>query len=225
MRTPIILINFKNYEKAVGKNAVKLAKICEKVAKETRTNIVAVVNPIDLRAVASSVKIPVFAQHIDPIEYGKHTGHILPELVKQAGAKGTLINHSEFRLQPDQIKKAVKRAKLLKLTTVVCASTPKIAAAVAKFHPDFIAIEPPELIGSEKSVSSAKPEIILKTIAMVRKVAKIPVICGAGVKDKNDVIVALKLGSVGVLAASHIAQASNPEKPLRELALGTKHGT
>ena len=41
LKTPLIIVNFKTYKSATGKNAEQLAKICEKVAKQTKIN-----NPI-----------------------------------------------------------------------------------------------------------------------------------------------------------------------------------
>ena len=37
---PILIINFKTYEKATGNNALKLAKICDKVSKQTKIKII-----------------------------------------------------------------------------------------------------------------------------------------------------------------------------------------
>ena len=215
-----MVVNFKSYEQGSGQNAIKLAKICQAVAKSTKKSIVVAVQEADIYRISQAVSIPVFAQHIDPITAGAHTGHTLPETIKESGAHGTLINHSEDRMELKQIKEAITRAKQVGLLTIVCASTPEIATKVADFEPDMIAIEPPELIGGETSVSTAKPEIISETINKVHKIKRIPVICGAGIKDKNDVIIALKLGAVGVLPSSHVVKAKNPEAILKELVQG-----
>jgi triosephosphate isomerase len=219
---PVFIINFKAYKEGVGKRALLLALTCEKVGKECNVDMIVAVQEQDIYRISSQVDIPVFTQHIDPISFGAFTGHELPEGMKESGASGTLINHAEHKLDIDTIKKTVERAKEVGLKTVVCANTPELAAKVAEFNPDYIAIEPPELIGSETSVSTAKPEIITDTIRMVKKVKDIPILCGAGIKDKNDIIVALKLGAAGILAASHIVKAKDPEKVLRELAEGAK---
>ena len=85
----MIITNFKTYESATGENAIRLAKIHEMVAKETDMDIQVAVQAVDLMKVAESVDIPVLAQHIDPVGFGSHTGHIMPEAVKAAGAIGT----------------------------------------------------------------------------------------------------------------------------------------
>src|SRR3989338_4472994 len=123
LKLPVIIINFKSYKSATGANAVKLAKICEMVAMQKKVTIAVAVQAPDIYRVAESVKIPIFAQHIDAVEYGKHTGAILAEDVRQDGASGTLINHSEHALAPALIKKTVAHAKKNKLITVVCSPT------------------------------------------------------------------------------------------------------
>lgn len=214
---PVLLVNFKAYQQGVGANAVRLAKICEKVAKETGKSIAVAVQDADLYHVAHEVSIPVFAQHLEPITPGSHTGHDLPEGIKETGAAGCLLNHSEDRMRIDLIEEAVKVAKKLGLACCVCANDAAIAEAVATFEPDLVAVEPPELIGGDVSVSSAQPEVITDSLAKVNKVADVPVLCGAGVNSKADVRKAIELGSKGVLVASAIVKAEDPERVIREM--------
>jgi len=212
---PFILINVKTYKQATGTNAVKLAKICEKVAKKKRVPVIICVQTADISRVASSVKIPVWAQHVDNIDYGRNTGFVLPQSVKSAGAKGTLLNHAEHKLNYKVLAETVKRCRKLKLTTMVCAANKKEAAIVAHYNPDFIAIEPPALIGTGISVSTAKPGIITSAIKAVK--GKAPVVCGAGITNGEDVKKALELGTKGALVASAFAKAKNPESILKDL--------
>ena len=215
----VLIINFKTYPQGTGETAVDLAKIAEKVANETGKDIILAVDAVDLEEVAEAVKIPVFAQHIDAVEFGSHTGSIVPEVVKEAGATGTLINHSERRLDREVIQKTVQRAKQAGLRVCICAQTPDEAAELSDLHPEFVAYEPPELIGGEISVSSAKPEVIKEAVDKVKaRNPDVKVLAGAGVKDANDVRIALQLGAEGVLAASHIVKAKDPEKIIKEMA-------
>ena len=66
--------------------------------------------------------------------------------------------------------------------------------------------------------------MITDTIDKVNSVNSVPVLCGAGVKDCKDVAVAIKLGAVGVLVASHVVKAEDPAEILLELARGIKNG-
>jgi len=216
---PMILVNFKTYREATGLKAVALAKIAEKVSRETGVCIAVAPQYSDLYRVVSEVSIPVFSQHIDPIEPGAYTGHILAEAVKEAGAIGSLINHSEKRMQLADIDICVKRCRSLGLISLVCTNTPEVSAAAAALNPDIIAYEPPELIGTGIPVSKAKPEAVTDALKLVNAVnPKVIVLCGAGISKGEDVKVALQLGTKGVLLASGVVKAKDPYSILREMA-------
>jgi triosephosphate isomerase len=219
VRTPMIIVNFKSYIEATGRRAVELAKSAEKVCNETGVFIGVAPQFADIAQVAKSVGIPVFAQHIDPIKPGSYTGHVLAESVKEAGATGTLINHSERQLKLSDINEVIRIAREKGLLSVVCANDPNISLAVATLKPDVMAVEPPELIGTGIPVSKAKPEVVLNTVKLVRKVnRKVIILCGAGISSGEDVAAALRLGAQGVLVASGVVKAKDPYTILSEFA-------
>ncbi|MBX5329082.1 MAG: triose-phosphate isomerase [Candidatus Bathyarchaeota archaeon] len=219
----MIIVNFKAYSEATGRKAVELAKKAEKVNEETSVYIGVAPQFADIAAVAKAVKIPVFAQHIDPIRPGSFTGHVLAESVKEAGAVGTLINHSERQLKLSDINEAIAITREQGLLSVVCANDPNVSAAVAALKPDIIAVEPPELIGTGIPVSKAKPEVVTGTVKLVREVnSEVTILCGAGITRGEDVKAALKLGTQGVLVASGIVKAKDPYTVLREFAEAAK---
>jgi triosephosphate isomerase (TIM) len=223
LQPPIIIVNFKTYLEATGQKAVELAKQAERASKETGVYIAVAPQFIDIKAVADAVEIPVYAQHIDPIKPGSNTGHILAEAVKQAGAVGTLINHSEKQLKLADIDAVIMLAKEHDLISCLCTNNPTTSASAAYLCPDIISIEPPELIGTGVAVSKAQPDAVTNTIKLVRKVNDEAVIlCGAGISNGEDVAVALKLGTHGVLVASGIVKAKNPYMMLREFADSAK---
>jgi triosephosphate isomerase len=215
---PILLVNLKTYEQGTGENALKIAKAADSLANN-EVEIVLAVQPADIKMISDSVKIPVFSQHTDPIKYGSNTGWILPESVKSAGAAGTLLNHSERQINLETIRNSIARCRELGLRIVVCADTPDKAKEVASLKPDYIAIEPPELIGGDISVSKAKPEVITESVENVEPFG-IPVLCGAGVKNKEDVKKAKELGAKGILVASGVVKSENPEGAIRDLLDG-----
>lgn len=217
MKLPVVIVNFKATEEAVGGRAVMLAKLCESVASSTGASVAVAVQAVDLVPVLGAVRIPVLAQHVDAVGYGSHTGHLPPALVKQLGAAGTLLNHSEHRLPKDVLQRSIAKAKEAGLWVCACAETPEDAAAVAKLGPDVVAIEPPELIGGDISVSVARPEVLTQA---TKKVKDVPVLCGAGVKSTQDVAIAKKLGTRGILVASGITKAKDPAAALRGLIEG-----
>jgi len=218
LKEPIVAINFKTYAQATGEGALRIAKAAEKIYKETGVTIVVAPQLADLYRIAQEVEIPVFAQHIDPIKPGSHTGHVLPEAVKEAGAVGTLLNHSENRMILADLEVAIRRSEEVGLMTMVCSNNPAVSAAVAALNPDYVAVEPPELIGTGIPVSKAKPEVITDTVELVKKVnPDVKVLCGAGISTGEDVKKALELGTVGVLLASGVTKAKDPEKAIWDL--------
>lgn len=213
---PVIVVNFKTYEEASNDNALKLAKECENVS----TEIVACVNSLDFKEVAKNVSIPVFTQHIDLAKYGSCTGKIVPEIAKSAGAVGTLLNHSEDRYDKETLRQVIAKCKKQGIYTIVCSQDCEESVEIAKMSPDAIAVEPPELIGGDISVTTANPAIVSDTVKAVKEVADIPVLCGAGVKTKEDVRKSIELGAMGVLLASGVTKATDPESVLKDLNEG-----
>ncbi len=172
----------------------------------------------DLRILSQEVNIPILAQHIDPVDAGGHTGSMLLECAKEAGASGTLINHSEQRMQLADIEIVVNKINTANMTSVVCTNNILTSAAAAAMKPNFVAIEPPELIGSGIPVSQAEPKIVEGSVAAIKEVnSNVRVLCGAGISTGEDMKAALELGSEGVLLASGIILAPDPKKALLDL--------
>ncbi len=219
IRYPLILVNLKTYQEGMGVNAIKFAKLAESIYEKTGISIAIAPQLVDLEAVADSSETPVFAQHVDPVKYGKFTGNVLPESVADAGGSGTLLNHSERQIPLEVIAESVKRAREAELETVVCVDTVEKARQVAALEPDAIAIEPPELIGSGIPVSKAQPEIVRDAVEAVKNInPKVKVLCGAGITNGDDASAALDLGAEGILVASGVVKADDPYKALLELA-------
>uniref|UniRef100_A0A7C3WTZ6 Triosephosphate isomerase n=1 Tax=Thermofilum pendens TaxID=2269 RepID=A0A7C3WTZ6_THEPE len=215
---PLVLINFKAYSEASGRRGLQLAQVAQKVSRETGITIAVAPQLTDLAFIASQVEIPVFSQHVDDVNPGSYTGHVTLEAVKDAGAAGTMVNHSEKRVRADQVDVIVKKARQLGLVTVVCTNTPEVTAAMAALGPDMVAIEPPELIGTGIPVSKAKPEVVTTSVDLVKRVnPNVKVLCGAGITTGDDVAAALRLGTVGVLLASGVVKAKDWERAIREL--------
>jgi len=221
IRTPVIVVNFKTYAEASGPGALSIAETCAKVARETGASIVVAPPMLDLALVASTVDIPVFAQHLDSVPSGSTTGHATVEGAKASGAKGTLVNHSERRLKIAEIHEIIDRARANNLSTVVCTNNLAVSKACAAMEPDFIAIEPPELIGGDISVTTANPKIVSDTVEAIRAInTGVLVLCGAGIKNGKDVRKAIELGTQGVLLASGVVKAKDRKEVLLDLVSG-----
>lgn len=217
----MIFLNFKTYQSGTGKEAIAMAKLVADVSKETGVKIVSVVQPMDVREVVLKIETEVWSQKIDGVEFGAHTGSILPEAVIDDGAVGTFLNHSEGRFSDfETLSKAHSRAKEVGLKTLVFAKDLEELEKVASLKPDYISYEPPSLIGSkDTSVATAEPEIIAKA-SLISKNSGIPLIVGAGVHSAADVKKCLELGAVGIAVASDVMLSSDPKKELMDLCLG-----
>ena len=214
-----MVVNFKTYIEATGKRAIELAKVAEEVSRETGTTIIVAPQITDIEPVSRTVDIPVYSQHIDSVRPGAHTGHVIAEAVKSAGAEGSLLNHSERRITPSEIAESLKLCVDADLRSLVCADTTEASVEIARMLPDMIAIEPPELIGTGVSVSKARPELITESVKQIRRVNHaVRVLCGAGVTTAEDVSKALELGSEGVLVASAVVKNKDPRAVLESMA-------
>jgi triosephosphate isomerase len=212
----MFVINCKNYEEISGDKIIKFIKIVEKVSKKYKVKI-AISPPQHLIGLVANSSIQVLAQHIDDSKVGSTTGFVIPELLKKSKVRGSLINHSEHRISSKEIQKLVLKLKELKMTSIVCVKDVAEVKKYVKLKPDYIAIEPPELIGSGKAVSKEKPELIAKAAKAVEN-TNTKLLCGAGIVSGEDVVKALELGSKGILVASGIIKAKNWNKIISEFA-------
>ena len=214
---PLVVVNHKTYETAQDDAAVELATSIRD-AQRTGVHMISAVSAFDLSAVVSgSPGLTVWCQHLEPVGFGSNTGHLAPSTAISRGAVGSLLNHSECRVSFEHIENVISMLPD-DFTICVCAATVEEATKIASLSPDFIAIEPPELIGGDISVTTADPAIVSDTVTAVHAVnPEVRVLCGAGVKTGDDVAAAIELGAHGVLLASGVTKASNPTAVLQDL--------
>ena len=218
MSSPLILVNLKTYKEGTGNRAHQIATAAQLVARESGVTIGIAPGYIDLHPLCHHFAIPVYAQHVDGYEPGAHTGHITADALKAAGAAGSLVNHSERRLTLAEIESSVRALQTHTLSAVICSNNETTSAGAAALGPEYVAIEPPELIGSGVSVSKANPDIIKRSVAAVHVVnPKVKVLTGAGIQTGECVKIAVDLGTDGVLLASSVVKAADPAAVLRDL--------
>tara|TARA_B100000287_G_scaffold108521_1_gene100813 strand:+ start:2606 stop:3268 length:663 start_codon:yes stop_codon:yes gene_type:complete len=216
MGESLIVVNFKTYQSAQGATAEILAQAMASI--ETSARLVAAVSAFDLSAVVSAApELEVWCQHLDPIGFGSNTGWLHPATAIERGASGTLINHAEHKVSLEQV--AILLEQLPEgFEVCACAANIDEARSLAALEPTFVAVEPPELIGGDSSVTESDPEVVSGTAKAVRLVSdSVGVLCGAGVKTGRDVHMAIKLGTSGVLLASGVTKSLNPIESLRDL--------
>ena len=213
----MIVLNLKTYPETIEKSLL-FTDIVSEVVAESGVRIV-ICPPSPYLKEAAERFSDVFAQHTDPLPPGAYTGSLPAELLKTIGVKGSLVNHSEKRIGMENVKKVIENLHALALESVACTETPEEAAEIAHLSPLYVAIEPSELIGSGRSVSTTKPEIITATVKKIKDSSnKVGILCGAGVSTKDDVRKALELGTDGVLLASAFVRARDPKIFLQEFA-------
>lgn len=215
---PTIMVNFKVYQEVEGQKAVHLTKVCQKVADESNVDIAVCPPMLSLAMISHMSDIPVYSQNVDPLKPGSGTGFVTPSMLHCTDVTGTLVNHSEHKRPAEEVARCVEMCRDLGLQTCVCADDVETAKVMASFHPTMVAVEPPELIGGDISVTTANPEVVENTVKAVASVDPgVAVLCGAGVKTGEDVRAALDLGASGVLLASGVVKARDPEAALRDL--------
>lgn len=210
----MIVVNFKTYPQSIGANGVKLAQICKKVSDATGVRIIVTPQLPDLKACADT-GIECWTQHIDAIEPGRNTGFTSLEDVIAAGAKGTLLNHSEHKLSWDILKNTLVKLDN-KLDVCVCAADLEECKRMASLVPKYVAYEPTEFIGNKDlSVASERGDVIKQVVDVL---TGMPIIIGAGIHSGSDVKAGLAFGAKGVLVATDVVLSEDPEKSLTELA-------
>ena len=215
MDAPLIVVNFKTYSTALAEHAETLGKLMADV--ETNARMVAVTSAFDLSSVSSISGLEVWAQHLDPVGQGSHTGWLEPQTAIARGASGTIINHAEHKVSIDHVRDLMA---MLPDDFPICACAADVAEAraLAELGPTFIAVEPPELIGGDISVTTADPAVVSDTVAAVKEVnPDVRVLCGAGVKNGQDVATAISLGAEGVLLASGVTKSRDAASVLIDL--------
>jgi triosephosphate isomerase len=213
----------KNYSEIGGPDSLKLATVAKNIADYNKIEIVLAPPQNALLAVSMSIDIPLICQHVDDSPLGASTGFIVPEIAKSCGAIGSLINHSEHRTDIATAQHLICRLRELNMISIVCARDVEEIELLSKYAPDFVAIEPPELIGTGIAISKANPSIIENSIKVAKKNSnQTGILCGAGIVEKSDVENALKLGADGILVASGIVKATSWSKKILELASGMK---
>jgi len=207
----MIFLNLKTYRESTGKNAVKILSFLKEI--KTKIKLIPLVQATDIFRVKKELGIEVWAQSVDPIEEGRATGYVSAFSLKEAGASGVLINHSEHKLEKEAIFFVIKKAKENNLKTLLVGHNERMVVEFDQLPVDFLAYEDEKLIATETSIVENQA-LLIKNLA---KKLKHPLIIGSGMKSGKDVKNALLCGAKGILIASHFVKAKSPKDKLKEL--------
>ena len=199
-----------------GEKMLALAKVIDKTAMKYDVDVIVTPQYTDIKLLADNTeRILVFAQHMDYLPVGRGLGSVLPEAVKEAGAKGVMLNHAEKPLDMETLEKTIRRADEVGLATMVCADSVEEVAEIAKMGPNLIVAEPTELIGT--GVASDMGYVV-DTIEAVRKInPDIMVLQGAGISGPDDVANVIRAGAQATGCTSGILKADDPEAAAEEM--------
>jgi triosephosphate isomerase (TIM) len=214
-----LIVNMKNYDEVLGEGSLRLAEAAAAVGKRLKVEVIVAPPTPMVGLVSLGTSARVFGQSAAARETGRSTGAVVLEALKAAGAGGVILNHSEAPISEAELRETVAKARRLKMNTCVCAAGYLRAAKLARLSPDYLAVEPPELIGTGIAVSKAKPEVVSRTVEAARSAGyQGRVLCGAGITSGEDVTRCVALGAAGVLVSSSVVKAHDWPKKLRELA-------
>ena len=201
-----------------GQGSLDLAKAADELSEKYDVMIIYTPQYVDIPKIAGETKrILVFAQHMDSVEIGRGIGTVLPESVKAAGAVGTLLNHAEKRCTLTEIYKTIQRADEVGLGTLVCADSPKEAAAIAQLSPNIILAEPPELIGTGQSVVQGS-DFVTESTKLIKGInPDVQILHSAGIRSGEDVADIIRQGAEATGVTSGIVKADDPFKAMEDM--------
>jgi triosephosphate isomerase (TIM) len=201
-----------------GMGVLKLAQHADRISQRYDVQIIFTPQYVDIPILARETEhLLIFAQHMDPLPIGRGVGSILPEAVKEAGAKGVLLNHAEKPLPLDVIEQTIRRADEVGLATLVCADSYQKAEAIARMNPNIILAESPELIGVGKRSQEDQAAITTMNEVVWRINPAIKVLHGAGISNGQDVYAIIAAGAQATGSTSGIIKAKDPFGMVEEM--------
>jgi triosephosphate isomerase len=214
IQSPFFMFNPKSY--LYGEPLYELAQKADKLAQSTDISIFLTAPVSELSYLTKTTEhLIITAQYVDDMQPGRGMGGFIPESARNAGVQACVLNHAEKPVNYATLEKLVLRLSELDIITIVCASSPVEAKAIALLNPDIILCEPTELIGS-KQVS---PDNYIKdTKEAIHSVNEnILVMQGAGISSSEDILKNLNFGANGNGVTSGITEAEDPEQTLEEM--------
>jgi triosephosphate isomerase len=218
---PILILNFKAYKVTAGKKGLALANAAHILSINKGVKLYIAPQITDTSFFSLNTEADILAQHCDPIIEGRGTGKVGIQNLLEIGVKGCLLNHSEYPQSIEEIVFIAKKSSEMGLKTCLCVPEPDFLANFRDAKFDMIAIEPPELIAGQVSVSKAKPQLLLRFFSEIERAHPESLkLCGAGIKNSEDVKIAKTLGADGILVSSGFTLAKDPLLALNSLLDG-----
>jgi triosephosphate isomerase len=214
IRIPFFETSVKNY--IYGDAVFDFALAADAAAAAHDIDVLFIAPYTEIRRIREACpRLIILAPYMDLLRPGRGMADILPEALKEAGAQGVLINHSERPMTLTGIRKTIERANELDMLSFVCADTTNEARAVAQFHPDIINPEPTDLIGSGQA---SDMNYVMSAITAVKEIdPKILVEQAAGITNAQQIYDFIMAGSDAAGSASGILKSPDPLGLLYEM--------
>ena len=216
---PFFETSVKNY--IYGDAVYEYAKAVDEAAIKYDIDAIFIAPYTEIRRIAENTsRIFVFAPYMDTLRPGRGIADVLPEAIKDAGAKGVLLNHCERPMSLRQIKETIDRANELGLITFVCADSIAETKAIAQFQPDIINPEPSELIGTDQASDMG---YVVETLKVVKDLyPDILVEQAAGITTGAQIYDFIMAGNDAAGSASGILKSPDPFKLLDEMMFNVR---
>jgi triosephosphate isomerase len=207
IRTPFFETGIKNY--IYGDAVLEYARVVDAAAAKYDIDVLFIAPYTEIRRVAENTKkLIVLAPYMDTLRPGRGMADVLPEAIKEAGAKGVVMNHCERPMTLSAIKKTIDRANELDLLSFACADSIPEAKAIAQLHPDIINPEPSELIGSNEASDMT---YVIETLRVIKDLfPDILVEQAAGITNGRQVYEFIMAGNDAAGSASGILNSPDP---------------
>jgi len=214
LRPPFFEIGPKAY--LYGDEVLQLALAADRASVRYGIQVIFTAPLLELSRVAAAAQhLFVCAPHMDPIRRGRGLADVLPEAVRDAGAKGVMLNHAERPVSYAVLERTIRRAEEVGLFTIVCANSVSDVRAIALLSPDIIVAEPTELIGTD---STSDRSYVNATTNAVRDVnPDILILQAAGISGPSDVYRIIAAGADATGSSSAVADTSDPGAMAEEM--------
>jgi triosephosphate isomerase (TIM) len=218
-KPPFFETSVKNY--IYGDAVFEYAMAVDEGAKKYDIDAIFIAPYTEIRRIAEHAdKLFVFAPYMDTLRPGRGMADVLPEAIRDAGARGVLLNHCERPMTLSQIKATIDRANELGLITFACADSIAETRAIAQFEPDIINPEPSELIGTTQASDMG---YVIETLRVVKELfPNILVEQAAGITTGAQIYDFIMVGNDGAGSASGILKSPDPFMLLDEMMFNVR---
>ncbi len=213
MEGPSVLVNFKSFPELWGGREQALARLCDDISRDKEVLIGVAPRLPMLAAIADRITAPVYAQRMDPVTAGDHTGLVTATALREAGAAGALLNHAHRKITMEDLARCVALLRKESLEGVAFAGTLEEVKAVAEVGPRYLAWD-----GGDPGETKLNPDALSEAIEATAGAAPdTKVLCATGIRRAQDVRRALSLGATGVVVDALVVQAKKPKAVLLNL--------